>query len=202
MSHSDSTRVPIRLKCGAAVYYQLSQPGIPSPVADALEQNPKLALLLLTPLAALALVDLPEGEEVEACHVFPEVIGDADCVGTDEGDDCYFAWELGRLGPTRFVRNRLPQPTCELTYSLLRPAGEDYAILTEVHLGGPIWPEPWTEWLNERQNLDACEWWYAHARVPNDATTLADEQEEEWQCGAFWMQNGGVENVQPLKAGT
>lgn len=96
-------------------------------------------------------------EEVD----FGRPVGETICVATGPGDEIVYAQRPRRLGQTRFVKNRDPEPCSAVTVILKRDDFEDYYVLITAFVGHRPEPEPW--------DRNATEWsvafWTSHALV-------------------------------------
>ncbi len=86
-------------------------------------------------------------------------IGMTSCVRTRPRDTIVFARRQGRRGPSRFVKNRRPEPTAHLTVILRQTARGDYEIAT-AYFGESAPQEPWA---NPRASHSSREFWKNHA---------------------------------------
>jgi len=92
---------------------------------------------------------------------FGRVIGVSNCVATHAGDDIVYAQRRNRLGWTRFVKNRQPEPCSSVVVVLAREPDGCY-ILRTAFLGRKTPAEPWD--LDAR-TADSLSFWSAHALV-------------------------------------
>lgn len=94
---------------------------------------------------------------------FGREIGETICVETASdggGDEIVYAKRPNRRGLTRFVKNRQPQPTTQVTACVQRISGGAYLLLTAFV--GPRAPaEPWDKFATE----DSAAFWNSHALV-------------------------------------
>lgn len=87
-------------------------------------------------------------------------VGHDNIVETRSGDNIFYAQELNRLGMTRFVMDRKPEPTQLLTVVLLWNESGFYEIVTAFE--GQLAPkEPWDEYAEPNSR----EFWDSHAIV-------------------------------------
>lgn len=115
------------------------------------------------------------GQEKLKCTVdFGRTIGVSTRVETREGDEIIFAKRPDRDGLTCFVKNRAPEPTSCLTFTVRQQEDGRY-ILRTAYLGTGGFTEPW-----------------AAAR---DGELLADSI-------AFWQRNALCWGYEPVEAGT
>lgn len=101
-------------------------------------------------------------------------IGKTVLVRTKRDDEIVYAKRPGRAGPTRFVRDRAPEPSSQVTVVLAREHDDTYHCLS-AWIGRPSEPEPWDERATERSR----EFWAEHALiwgaeevVPGTETTI------------------------------
>lgn len=120
--------------------------------------HPNPAIEKYLPLA-LSRIE-PNGREffVETVD-FGEIIGEANCVETTEGDDIVYAMRVGRRGLTRFVRGREKTPTSKVTV-ILKKIDDGY-ILISGFIGPQAAPEPW----DPKATPESITFWNAHAVV-------------------------------------
>ena len=105
-------------------------------------------------------------EEVD----FGRPIGETTCVATAAGDEVIYAKRPKRLGHTRFVLNRTPEP-CSSLVIILKAGGDGEYVLITAFIGHRPQPEPWDR-KNFLQQPDpqkaerlAREFWSSHALV-------------------------------------
>lgn len=90
-----------------------------------------------------------------------EPIGFSTCVETDETDEIVYAYRPKRTGPTRFVMNREPVSTEEVTVILKRTEEIGRMVLISAWAGGKAEPEPW-----DRNATKASQtFWKGHALI-------------------------------------
>lgn len=89
----------------------------------------------------------------------PKPIGMCSCVRTNEDDDVYFAIRKGRLGHSRFVLNRQPEPTNSIVLVLKRI--EHYYSIITSYLGVISGVEPY----DTRATKDDLAYWSRHAFI-------------------------------------
>ena len=94
-------------------------------------------------------------------HDFSRLVGETNCVATYPGDDVVWAQRPGRLGSTRFVRNRRPEPTSKAVVILKRDDYEPYYVLITAYIGGKAGCEPW----DPRATDEDRRFWGGHALV-------------------------------------
>ncbi len=91
---------------------------------------------------------------------FGRVVGETICVATGPGDEIVYAKRPKRFGPTRFVKNRRPEPTTKMVV-ILKKGDDGLYILITAFFGGKAEPEPW-----DRHATAASEqFWSSHALV-------------------------------------
>ena len=83
------------------------------------------------------------------------------CVKTNSNDEIIFIQRDGRKGPTRFVKNREPEP-CFMAKVILKKADQTpntYVLITAF--AGDAEPEPWDLHKTERSEY----FWSTHALI-------------------------------------
>lgn len=119
---------------------------------------------------------------------FPSKVGVAHCIDTTKLplDDIYYAMIRKKGGYSRFIKNRLPVPTYNLSMVLVRRKIDNDYILIALHPGKNSQPEPWqVRALVDSQQTDplavvrAWKFWQNHAFVegykPIDESTIVHE---------------------------
>jgi hypothetical protein len=86
-------------------------------------------------------------------------IGVSTCVRVDESDEIIYAVRENRKGHTKFVKNRMPEPTNSITI-ILKKTGDFYTIIT-AFVGKAADTEPW----DERATNSSLEFWSNHALI-------------------------------------
>ncbi len=116
------------------------------------------ALLQKLPEALLKIK--PNGREffIESVD-FQKEIGRSNCVETRVNDHVVYAQRKGRVGMSRFVKNREAEPTSQITV-VLQKAREGYIIIT-AFVGPKAEREPW----DPRANQKARAFWEKHALI-------------------------------------
>ena len=89
-----------------------------------------------------------------------KIVGESDLVSTTDGDDIVYAKRPNRSLYTRFVKDRIPEPTTWVTLSL-KKAEEDAYELSTIYIGRavPPFPDP------QRGSAASKKFWAAHALV-------------------------------------
>ncbi len=88
-----------------------------------------------------------------------EIIGTTACVATTDTDEIVYAQRVERRGLTRFVKNKEPEPTSNITVVMTK-IPEGFLLLTAyVGNGAPV--EPWDPKADEA----AQAFWNSHALV-------------------------------------
>jgi hypothetical protein len=88
-------------------------------------------------------------------------VGDCNCVETQLGDEIVYAQRLGRKGMTRFVKNRLPTPSNQVTVVLRWDKNlKQYECVTAY-----VGPQAHVEPFDSRADDAAREFWQNHALV-------------------------------------
>jgi hypothetical protein len=91
-------------------------------------------------------------------------IGVARCIETDTSDRIVYAYRLDRVGPTRFVLDREPEPTTQVTVILRRDdKREGLMVLITAWAGGKSEPEPWDQSHDESSLAASQAFWSTHA---------------------------------------
>ncbi len=118
--------------------------GSGQPVFDRSVSNSHLHKSVLPVLAeALARIYLSRENFVKQQVDFDRVVGQNMCVVTGPNDQIVYAQRSGRIGKTRFVRNRKPEP-CKSVVVILKKADEGkHYILITTFIGEDPQPEPW-----------------------------------------------------------
>ncbi len=94
-------------------------------------------------------------------HDFGRVVGETICVPTEPADAIVYARRPKRLGHSRFVKNRSPEPCSKVVVILLKDDHEDYYVLITTFVGHRSEPEPWDRNATPRSG----EFWANHALV-------------------------------------
>jgi hypothetical protein len=116
---------------------------------------------------SFANINLTDEEFVRAIIDFGAPIGETVCVTTRDTDKILYAQREKRLGLTRFVQERTPEPTSTLCVLLKKvPAG--YIVITAFK-GAPSELEPWDPNAGE----PAKEFWSGHALLWGREKTVA-----------------------------
>ncbi len=110
------------------------------------------------------------GEKFRKIQVdFDRVVGLNMCVVTGPDDQIVYAQRSGRIGKTRFVRNRQPEP-CRSVVVILKKADEgDYYILISAFIGEDPQPEPW----DRSATPSAKVFWENHALIWDPKVVIA-----------------------------
>jgi hypothetical protein len=110
---------------------------------------------------ALSRIDAKQRLFVKETVRFDEIIGDSICVSTLPEDEIVFARRPKRLGLTRFVKNRLAEPTNEVTIILRWDKMKRMYKCLTAYAGGDAPAEPW----DSNATSDSQEFWNTHALV-------------------------------------
>jgi len=86
-------------------------------------------------------------------------VGVSTCLSVDESDEIIYAVRENRKGHTKFVKNRIPEPTNSITV-ILKKTGDFYTIIT-AFVGKAAETEPW----DERVTNSSLEFWSSHALI-------------------------------------
>lgn len=101
---------------------------------------------------------------------FGRMIGNSVCVATQPGDEIVFAKRPKRFGPTRFVKNRQPEPCSSIVVILKKINSNTYELVT-AFIGKRPEPEPWdTRFFSQQVNpfeteRNSREFWSSHALI-------------------------------------
>lgn len=98
-------------------------------------------------------------ESIKRDFQFPTIVGLSDCVTTVDNDIIIYAIRKGRLGYTRFVINREPEPTRWITI-VLRKLSSYYQVIS-CYFGRKAGPEPWDSYATSED----LEFWSHHALI-------------------------------------
>jgi len=109
-------------------------------------------------------------EEVD----FGRSIGETVCVPTTDVDEIVYAQRAGRRGLTRFVKNRLPEPTAHITVVLKRDDRDpSIFVLITAFFGRKAEKEPWdTNIRTDEELVRAKEFWWTRALVWKSEPTV------------------------------
>jgi hypothetical protein len=113
-------------------------------------------------LASLIRQVLLEGRDfVKARVEFPRVVGLSDCVLTTAADTIVFAKRENRVGLTRFVLNRSPEPSKSVIGVFKRMVEQPGYLLVTAMVGEVAEPEPW----DRNATAESHRFWANHALV-------------------------------------
>jgi hypothetical protein len=120
-------------------------------------------------LLPAALVAISSGSKsfLVVSHDFGRVVGETICVATGPGDTIVYAQRPGRHGHTRFVMDRVPEPTSQVTV-ILKAGNDGEYVLISAFIGAPAEPEPW----DRNGTARSREFWNTHALVWGSETTI------------------------------
>jgi len=117
---------------------------------------------------ALSKVHISDEQFVVKQVDFGHVVGETTCVVTNESDEIIYAQRPKRLGLSRFVKNRQPEP-CESIVVILKKAEDgDYFVLITAFIGVRPEPEPWDRNSTPRSK----DFWSTHALVWNSEPVI------------------------------
>ena len=116
-------------------------------------------------------------EEVD----FGQPIGETTCIETYPGNDIIYAQRPKRFGKTRFVENRLPEPSSSVVVILKALAEPRTYVLITAFIGCRPEPEPW-----DRRNF----------------SQQANPAEAEQRAREFWATHALVWGVEEVISGT
>lgn len=91
---------------------------------------------------------------------FNYVLGNTICVVTYPDDQIIYAKRPNRLGFTRFVKNRKPEP-CSSVVVVLKKQGGNYYMISTAYIGHLAEPEPWDTCATENSQA----FWASHAII-------------------------------------
>lgn len=133
-----------------------------------------LGQVLTDTIAQLDLKDHPEFTVQTITH--EAVVGLSQGVETSPDDEIIFARRHGRKGLTRFVLNRKPEPTNQVTV-VLKKIGPVYMCMS-AWFGGQAEPEPWDRNATEESDI----FWKNHALIfnPDDVVSGTETTECPW----------------------
>jgi hypothetical protein len=141
------------------------------PVFDRRNSHLHSGVRMLLP-AVLKEYDVTEGFAI-ITHDFGFTVGKSYCVRVNAGDSVYYEQRPGRRGPSKFVRNRKPEPSSLVTF-ILKEIEEGYVLIT-AFVGGRSEPEPWDERAfsfdargYEKAKAASREFWHSRALIPED----------------------------------
>lgn len=114
------------------------------------------------PLLEEALRKVDSKNRTEFCEevCFDRNVGETICVETNLEDEILFAMRVGRKGPTRFVKNRAPEPTNKVTICLHKSDGG--YMLGTAFIGSRTPAEPWDEVYRDEHSIP---FWDSHALI-------------------------------------
>lgn len=110
---------------------------------------------------------------------FDRCIGVSNCVHTGPADEIVYAQRKNRIGLTRFVRNRVPEPCSSVVIVLVRLEQGGYVLRT-AFIGNKTPMEPWDP---ESVASVSLPFWNAHALVWGHAEIVPGTETTEcpWQ---------------------
>jgi hypothetical protein len=108
------------------------------------------------------------------------IVGETTCLETNEGDDIIFAQRPGRVGLTRFVKNRQAEATSLVTVILKKIGFQKYLLIT-AWLGGKAEPEPWDRNATPR----SADFWRRHALLWGSEPVLPNTEATSWNSASF-----------------
>lgn len=119
--------------------------------------------------AILAEIESGGKKFLVASHDFGRVIGETICIATGAGDEIVFAQRPRRQGLSRFVKNRMSEPSSALVAILMMARDEvDTYVLVSAFIGHPAEPEPWDRNATEK----SVSFWNSHALVWGTESTI------------------------------
>jgi len=108
---------------------------------------------------------------------FGRIVGESICVATRPGDQIVFVRRSRRFGMTRFVKNRLPEPSSKAVVILKTADGEPGAyVLITAFIGDLSEPEPW----DRNATSQSRDFWNTHALVWGSEEVILET--ETTQC--------------------
>ncbi len=108
---------------------------------------------------ALEKINPNEREFIVESVSFETPIGVSICVETELDDEILYAQRPNRSGLTRFVKNKIPKPTSDITIVLKKV--EDVWIVITAYIGPKAEKEPWDPLADE----ESIKFWETHALV-------------------------------------
>ncbi len=113
-------------------------------------------------------IDNTDNEFIEKEIYFEEIVGFSECVETNSSDQIFYAIRKGRIGHSRFVKNRNATATNSI-FIVLKRIEIGYLIIT-VYCGERAAREP----FDPLATLNDLEFWKIHALVDNEDHILPD----------------------------
>lgn len=110
-------------------------------------------------------------EEVD----FGRPVGETICVTTVAGDEIVYAQRPKRFGLSRFVKNRVPEPSSVVTVILKRDDREGVYVLITAFVGSAAPPEPWDRNATE----ESVVFWSSHALIWGVEPTIPGTETRE-----------------------
>lgn len=92
---------------------------------------------------------------------FDQLVGETVCVPTTDADEIVWVKRPKRIGHSRFVKNRKPDPCNKVVVILKRDDFEDYYVLITAFIGHRPEPEPW----DRNANGNSLAFWNSHALI-------------------------------------
>lgn len=155
--------------------------GTPSHLRD----HPEVKAFLGEAFAKVSLSDF-QGVDFAGVIDLGRIIGMCDCVRTTEADQIVFAQRPNRDGPSRFVKNREPEPCSSVKLVLWHNKAEGIVVVSTAFIGNDSAPDPWSTGAGKSKeaHAKACEFWKNHALVAGadfDKCAPVTNEEEFWK---------------------
>ncbi|HSX08362.1 MAG TPA: hypothetical protein VLG11_05705 [Candidatus Saccharimonadales bacterium] len=157
-------------KNGKLVYVDLKGSHAATHIAD----TPELLSLVRELLADLSLED----DNIYLDKDMGREVGLSDLVTTDEDDHIIYAKRLNRSNYTRFVQNRLAEPTRYVTVVLRKDTDGNYELWSAwIGAAAPQFPG------DEHETPESRPFWQTHALVWGNQEVQPGTQVEYWPWG-------------------
>ncbi len=119
--------------------------------------------------------DADERGFIQKVIPFEDPVGTTNCVETKDGDDILFATRPKRYGPSRFVKNRQPEP-CNTLVVVLRSVDATKASFNLITaFVGVTSKEPWDKFAGPTDKV----FWANHALVWGTMETIPGSETAE-----------------------
>lgn len=121
--------------------------------------------------AALARIHTDDRAYIREDVLFDQPIGVSHRVTTCDKDEIVFAQRINRVGLTRFVKHRQPDPSSTMVVVLKRSDCGKYYVLITAYVGNQGLAEPW-DWERHFRSSEplqsyaaSVDYWNSHALV-------------------------------------
>ena len=136
--------------------------------------------------AALSHVESLDRQYIREEVDFTIVIGKTTCVSSNPSDEIVYAKKVGRLGYSRFVKNRGPEATTKASV-ILKATSDGYSdyVIIAAFLGTIAPPEPWDEKAfskegsPETSKAEAVEFLSSHALIWGTESTISGTETDQ-----------------------